>query len=120
MEAIMVKYAVLALVIMCSGCEHDRSFHGNYITTDDIAKITVRKSSMNDVRAVLGTPFIMTKGNEWIYIYKEVDSVPFKENVIKTHKKCRISFTKDRNLTLLRLYSTGHSTNPLFSISRIP
>ena len=92
----MVKYAVLALVIMCSGCEHDRSFHGNYITTDDIAKITVRKSSMNDVRAVLGTPFIMTKGNEWIYIYKEVDSVPFKENVIKTHKKCRISFTKDR------------------------
>lgn len=92
----MVKYAVLALVIMCSGCEHDRSFHGNYVTTDDISKITVKKSSMNDVRAVLGTPFIMTRGNEWLYIYKEVDSVPFKENVVKKHKKCRISFTKDR------------------------
>lgn len=93
MEDAVLKYAILFFAVLISGCEHERSFHGNYITADDLSKIKIGTTTQRDVRTNIGSPFMVTNKNEWLYISKEEDSLPFKEHIICSHRTYKIEFT---------------------------
>ena len=88
----MFKYAILFFAFLVSGCEHEYSFHGNYITADDLSKIKIGKTTQTSIRTNIGSPFMVTNKNEWLYIAKEEDSLPFKEHVVRSHKTYKIKF----------------------------
>ena len=89
------RYILLALILLTSSCEHDHTFHGNYVTPHDLSQIKIGKSTQNDVRAILGSPFLITNKNDWIYISKQEYHMPFREHKTYKHTKYRLLFDEN-------------------------
>lgn len=86
---------LLSMSVICLGlaaCEHEYSVRCNHIDEKDISQIQVGKSNKDDVSKKLGTPFIVTEKNVWLYMCRHEDRTPFRDPMIKESANYRISF----------------------------
>lgn len=86
---------LLLMAVICLGltaCEHEYSVRCNHIDGKDVAQIQVGKSNKDDVSKKLGTPFIVTEKDVWLYMCRHESRTPFRDPMIMESVNYRISF----------------------------
>lgn len=88
----MKRIIIISCCVFCLGCERDYTHRGNYITEDDVASVVVGKSSKKDIQKRLGSAFLMTKSNDWIYMGRGESRAPFKHPIVESSFGYIVSF----------------------------
>ena len=71
----MNRYIGIALILFLTACEKEAAVRGNFVT--NISQIQEGKASKEDVLKAIGSPFLMTKDNRWVYIGRRELRAPF-------------------------------------------
>ncbi len=93
----MKMFTHICLFFLLTACEVTHHHHGSYVTKDDTSKIR-KGDTQQTVRELLGTPFIETKGNTWLYIGRSEDRMPFREPIFKDRMSYLVSFDSNNKV----------------------
>ena len=71
----MNRYIGIALILFLTACEKEAAVRGNFVT--NISQIHEGKTTKDYVLKAIGSPFLMTKDNRWVYIGRRELRAPF-------------------------------------------
>ena len=71
----MNRYIGVMVVLLLAGCEKEASVRGNFVT--DISQIKEGSTNKEGVLKAIGSPFLMTKDNRWVYLGRRELRAPF-------------------------------------------
>lgn len=103
----MKRIIIISCCVFCLGCERDYAHRGNYITEDDVAAVVVGKSSKKDVQKHLGSAFLMSKDNTWVYMGRGESRAPFKHPVVENSCGYVVSFDNKDIVKSVRKIDAG-------------
>ena len=100
---------MVLLALLCTmGCTPKKRFSGSILNPDDFAKITVNKSSMQDVVSTLGSPSFQSLHNPSAFYYSLSETLVKPTRAVTPYRftTYQFSFTKDRILRSIQKVTT--------------
>ena len=110
-----LSYILLALLL--TSCSKDIAYKGYSIDEDNLNKIIIGKSSMNDVLNILGSPTTSSlyKQTKFFYISHQYKSRFFSNPKLVNQKITEISFSKNNIAQAISTYSTNDMNSIKFA-----